>query len=133
MVAIHGVVVLVGDDVLIAAMLSGAMGTTTLNVPALNKGEEVFLDTFDPMTFSIGKTRIKCVGEETLEVAGEQIHTKILTTTINGMTSKVWVADDEEIVQAETPFGFSLRKVRPQDAFSLVVADWRRDSVICLR
>lgn len=103
----------VGKDLL----LSGAMGTTTLNVPDLKKDEEVFIDTFDPMTFSMGKTRIKCVGEETLDVTGQQIPTKILTTTLNGLTSKVWIAANEEVVQAETPFGFSLRKVRPQEAF----------------
>jgi hypothetical protein len=101
-------------------LVSGAMGTTTLNVPALEVNEEILIDTFDPMTFSVGKARVKCVGEETIEAAGESVKTKVVTTTLGGVTSKAWIAENDEIVRAETPFGFSLRKLTPQEALSPV-------------
>ena len=44
------------------------MLTATLNLPPLKPGQEFFVDTFDPMTFSVGRTRITCVGEETLDI-----------------------------------------------------------------
>jgi hypothetical protein len=101
-------------------LLSGAMGTATLNLPSLKVDQEVTIDTFDPMTFSVGKARVKCVGRETLEVAGERVECKVLTTTVNGLTSKVWLGEDEEIFRAETPFGFSLRKITPEEALTPV-------------
>ena len=99
-------------------LLSGAMGTTTFNVPALRPGQEVLIDTFDPMTLSMGRARVKCVGQETLDVLGERVKTKIVTTSLQGTTSKMWITDDEEVMRAETPFGFSLRKITPQEALS---------------
>ena len=104
----------VGKDVLV----SGAMGTTTLNLPSLHVDQEVVIDTFDPMTFSVGKTRVKCVGEETIEAGGERTQCKVLTTELNGLTSKVWLSENEEIVRAETPFGFALRKITEEEALA---------------
>ena len=105
----------VGKDLL----LSGVMGTTTLNVPLLRVGEEeVVIDAFDPMTFSVGKARVKCVGEETIEAAGASVRTKIVETSTNGLTSKAWIDDNEEIVRAETPLGFTLRRISPQEALA---------------
>jgi len=97
-------------------LLSGGMGTTMLNVPVLRVGEEVTVDGFDPMTFSAGKVKVTCVDEETLSIAGEEVRTKVVTTTLNGLTTKAWVDEHNEIVQADTPFGFSLRKITPEEA-----------------
>ena len=102
-----------GEDLL----LSGGMGTTTLNVPELEPGQEVLIDAFDPMTFMMGKARVKCVRNETIEVMGRPVDTKLLTTSLSGITSRVWVTHDEEIVRVETPFGFTLRKATAQEAF----------------
>jgi len=99
-------------------LLSGVMGTTTLNVPMLRVGEEVMIDAFDPMTFAMGKARVKCVGEETIEAAGEKVRTKIVETSTNGLSSKAWIDDNEEIVRAETPLGFTLRRISPQEALA---------------
>jgi len=98
-------------------LLSGGMGTTTLNVPQLEPGQEVLIDAFDPMTFMMGKARVKCIREEPLEVLGRQVDTKLLMTSHSGITSRVWVTHDEEIVRVETPFGFTLRKATAQEAF----------------
>jgi len=98
--------------------LAGAMGTTSLNIPMLKPNQEAYVDAFDPMTFSVGKAHIKCVGRETIEAAGETVKTNVIETTISGLTSKAWVTEDEEVVRAETPFGFVLRKIAPQDALA---------------
>ncbi|NIA13765.1 MAG: hypothetical protein GWP08_06755 [Nitrospiraceae bacterium] len=102
----------VGEELLLA----GDMGATTLNLPELEVGEEVLVDTFDPMTFSVGKARVKCIGEEQLEVSGVLVDTKIVTTEMNGITSKAWLDFNEEVIRVETPFGFSLRKISPNEA-----------------
>ncbi|MCX5770839.1 MAG: transglutaminase-like domain-containing protein, partial [Candidatus Hydrogenedentes bacterium] len=102
----------VGEDLFIA----GGMGSATLNVPSLRVDEEVLVDTFDPMTLSSGKARVKCVGEEVLEILGERVRTKVIVTNIQGITSKAWVTDDEEVVRAETPLGLYLQKIAPEEA-----------------
>lgn len=103
-------------------LLSGAMGTTTLNLPLLDLNQEVVVDTFDPMTFSVGKAHVKCVAEETVKVGDESLPCKVMATTLDGLTSKVWLSADEEIVKAETPFGFALRKLTQQEALAPIDA-----------
>jgi hypothetical protein len=97
-------------------MLSSAMGAATLNLPSLTEGQETTVDTFDPMTFSMGKAKVKCVGVETLEIDGNPVKCKILTTEMNGAIAKAWLTDKEELVKAVTPYGFSLRKIRQSEA-----------------
>lgn len=102
----------VGRDLL----LSGNLGTSTLNLPALEVGDEVIMDAFDPVTFSSGVARVKCVGTEVLDDGGNPVFTKILTTTLGGITTKTWVASNEEVIRVETPFGLILRKIPPENA-----------------
>jgi hypothetical protein len=109
----------VGDDLFIA----GGMGSTTLNVPSLRVGDEVLVDTFDPMTLSAGKARVKCVGEEVLDLLGERVRTKVIVTNIQGLTSKAWVTADEEVVRAETPLGLYLQKIAPEEAMMSAKSD----------
>lgn len=98
-------------------LMTGSLGTI-MNVPSLRPGKEITVDAFDPMSLSVGKALIKCIGEETVEAAGGRVDTKIVTTTMNGMTSKAWVTDDEEVIRVETPFGFSMRKILPEEAIA---------------
>lgn len=104
----------VGKDVLLA----GGMGTTTFNLPSLEVGEEVLIDAFDPMTLSAGQARVKCVATETLTIDSKPVFTKVITTTLSGITTKFWVTLAEDVVRVETPFGFVLRKVNAMEALS---------------
>ena len=113
----------VGEDLFIA----GGMGSATINVPLLRVGEEVLVDTFDPMTLSSGKARVKCVGEEDLELLGERVHTKVIVTDIQGISSKAWVTEDEEVVRAETPLGLYLQKISPEEALMSANAEGATD------
>ncbi len=104
----------VGKDL----FLSGSMGTTTLNLPYLEVGDEILVDTFDPLTLSKGIARIECIGTEQLTVGGDKVSTRVLTSTLSGITTKVWVTGAEEVVRIETPFGFVLRKVDRGEALA---------------
>ncbi len=99
-------------------LLSGTMGSATLNIPYLEVGEEVRIDTFDPMTLSAGKAKIKCVGLSTFEFEGESIPVKVLETTLGGITSETWVTFDDEVVRMDTPLGLILRKITPDEALA---------------
>ena len=63
-------------------MLWSGMGASGLNVPDLKPGQEFLVDTFDPMTLSMSRARITCIGEETLEVSGEPVNTKVVTVGV---------------------------------------------------
>ncbi|MEX2016772.1 MAG: hypothetical protein WD873_09010, partial [Candidatus Hydrogenedentales bacterium] len=104
----------VGNDLL----LSGSLGATTLNLPALEVGSEVRIDTFDPTTFTRGTARIRCVDTERIEVGGEMMLTKVITTTLGGVTTTYWVTPREEIVRIETPLGLTLRKLSEAEALA---------------
>jgi hypothetical protein len=98
-------------------LLSGGMGTTQLNLPSLELGESITIPAFDPFTFSYSQTAtIECVGEEMFSFGDRTIPAKILTTTVGGIPTNVWVSYDEEILKIETPFGFWVQKITQEQA-----------------
>lgn len=99
-------------------LLSSSMGSTTLNLPQLEVGEEVLVDSFDPMTLSKGKARIKCIAEEDLVLDQGTVRTKVITTKLAGITTKFWVSQQEETLQIVTPFGFTFRKTTQEAAMA---------------
>ena len=104
----------VGPDVLLQSNFSAA----SLNLPALEIGDEVLIDAFDPITMTKGTARIECIGTEVLIYDGEEVLTKILTTSLAGMNTKTWVTFDEEIMRVETPVGFTLRRITQDEALA---------------
>ncbi|MDK1021537.1 MAG: transglutaminase-like domain-containing protein [Candidatus Hydrogenedentes bacterium] len=104
----------VGPDLLV----QGSLGATSLNLPALEIGDEVLIDAFDPITMTKGTARIECIGTEVLIYDGEEVLTKILTITLSGMTTKTWVTLDEEVMRVETPVGFALRRISQEEALA---------------
>jgi hypothetical protein len=109
----------VGKDLL----FSGDMGTAALNVPGLEPGDELFVDTFDPMTLSVAKAKITCVGEAMTEDGGRQVPTKVIETVIGNVKSKAWVSHDNEVLRAETPFGFVMKKISQEQALQAIQTD----------
>ncbi len=99
-------------------MLSGNMGTTTLNLPGLEVGDEVLVEAFDPMTLSTGTARIRCVDTEMLDVLGEPTLTKVIKARHGGIETTFWVTGAEEIVRIKTPFGFEFRKTTKEAALA---------------
>lgn len=96
--------------------LAGGMGTTALNIPTMAVGEEMVIDTFDPMTLSMTKARVKCTGTETITIGDKAVPVRVVETSMNGIATKAWVDEQEQVVRAETPFGFSLEMTTSEEA-----------------
>ena len=59
----------VGEDML----LGMGMGGTAMELPALEPGQEVYIDSFDPTSMSVAKAKLKCTGRETLTVGAQAV------------------------------------------------------------
>jgi transglutaminase-like putative cysteine protease len=110
-------------------LLGGGMGLTSPNMPKLEVGESADMDAFDPMSMKLSRATVSCVGEESLSIGGETVPTRIYETTLGSVTSRAWVDATEEVVQASTPFGFTLRKIEPEILLEPVVADEGSDLI----
>lgn len=110
-------------------LLSGGMGMSAFDVPLLEPGKEIYVDAFDPTVMTLGKAKITCVGKEEIAVTGGKAETFLITTSIGGITSRAWLAPDGEVLQVETPFGFTLKKISPQEAMSPVLPSENADLV----
>jgi len=99
-------------------LLGGDMGFAAMEMPRLEPGQVAYVETFDPTTMSIGKAKLECTGKETLLVMGADTECFVMEMSIGGMKSKAWVTAEDEVVQASTPFGFTMRKISPDEAFS---------------
>ncbi|MCC6796277.1 MAG: transglutaminase domain-containing protein [Candidatus Hydrogenedentes bacterium] len=102
-------------------MMTSTPGFGSFSMPAIGVGEEVLVETFDPVTMSVGKARVTCIGEETIRVMGRSVKTKVFQTDLSGMKSKAWVDAAGEVLRAETPIGFVLQRMHPNDAIKLAV------------
>jgi hypothetical protein len=100
--------------------LGGGMAMPALDLPDIEVGHEVFVDTFDPTTMSMSKARIQCLRKEPMTIDDRIIDTKVFLSTVGGMTTRAWVGPAGEVLRAETPFGFSLRKISPEQALAPV-------------
>lgn len=100
----------------------GEFNTTTAlfssgaTLPALAVGESTYMPAFDPLTMKTAQATITSLGRELVEVGGERVAVSVYETTLSGITSRVWVDADGEIVQAETPYGFTLRRLTAAEA-----------------
>jgi transglutaminase-like putative cysteine protease len=98
-------------------LLAGsALGMPGAGLPRLDAGETTSIDAFDPLAMKMGRATITRLDDETIVVEGRQIEAGVYTTTVGGMTSKAWIGPGEEVLQATTPFGFTLRKIAPETA-----------------
>lgn len=96
-------------------LFSGSgVGMPGSGLPLLKPGESATIEAFDPTTMKMGKARVTRSGEESISIEGRQILASVYTTSVGGMTSKAWIGEDEEVLQATTPFGFILRKISPE-------------------
>ncbi len=86
---------------------------TPLTLPALRVGDEVAIDTFDPLSMSATTSTVRCTALQTLEVGGETIQTRRLLVTASGLETTAWVDDAGEVVRAETALGLILERLTP--------------------
>ncbi|MCK5862903.1 MAG: transglutaminase domain-containing protein, partial [Candidatus Hydrogenedentes bacterium] len=109
----------VGENVL----LSGSMGLGSLSLPALEPGDIIYTDAFDPTIMSVNKAKVEALRRETLNIAGERIDTIVIATTIAGFTTLAWISADSEVVRAETPVGLIIKKITPEEAVAPMEAE----------
>jgi hypothetical protein len=110
-------------------LLSGSLGLNAISLPQLSPGQVTFVDAFDPTTMMVGRAKIEALRYETLNVAGEQIETIVVATTISNITTRAWISREDEIVRAETPIGLIIKKIDPQRAASPLKADITADII----
>jgi hypothetical protein len=118
------------DDTL---LFSGGMGMPGLDLPSLEPGEEVFVDSFNPASMSVEKTRVTCTGIEEMDYLGETVQAYVLETTVGGITTRAWATEDERLVRAETAFGFVMKPVTPEEALRPVDAGAQSDLIQSLK
>ena len=99
-------------------MFGGGIGTGAMDLPILEPGEEVYVDSFDPTTMGMSRARIVCTGFESIRVSGKEVETRVIEVELSGLTTRAWVTEDQETVKASTPFGLTLKKVTPEEAMA---------------
>jgi len=76
-------------------------------------GETYRVRLFDPMTLSEGEATIEVKDREIVRWGGHEEEAFRLKTTFAGLTTTAWVNDRGEVLQEETPLGWTLRKEAP--------------------
>lgn len=87
-----------------------------LRLPTCTEGEVLRFESFDPLSMSSTPARLECLGEETLELAGERTLARKLKVRSGGLESIAYIDGDGNVLRAETPFGFVLEKISAQEA-----------------
>lgn len=76
-------------------------------------GESLRVRLFDPMTLSEGEAIIEVKDPEIVRWGGREEEAYRLQTTFAGLTTTAWVNETGEVLQEETPLGWTLRKEAP--------------------
>lgn len=91
-------------------LLVGSGFGAALQFPVLDVGDELVLDSLDPLSLSRGTARVRCEAEETLTLAGQPAKSRRLRVRMSGFESLAWVDERGEVIRAETPFGLVLER-----------------------
>jgi hypothetical protein len=113
-------------------MIGSGFGPS-LNFPRLEVGAVYEVDAFDPLTFSMGKTRIRCLAKEEMELDDTKYLATLVTMTSSGATTRAWIAQNGEVLKVEMPVGFVLKKISPEDALKYVQVTSSTDAISQLR
>lgn len=95
-------------------LFSNGLGTA-LEFPVLEEGEELRVDSFDPLTLSKSRARIRYLSRETLELDSGPLETRRLRVDMGGIESYAWIDDSGQVVRAETPVGLVLQRLDGPD------------------
>lgn len=113
----------VGKDMLFSAGASG------FDLPPLKPGEEIYMDAFNPISMKMEKARISCASTEIIIIDGKEISANVLETELGAVKTRAWIDEAQEVVRVETPFGFTLQKLDPKDAYAPAAPDEQADIV----
>jgi hypothetical protein len=97
-----------GDDALLGVM-PGA---------ALTPGQETTFESLDPFTLQPAPAHARCVREEKLQVGGVAVPTRVVEVTVGKASVTAWLDPGGAVVQAETPFGVTLRRLGREEVLT---------------
>jgi len=96
--------------------LWSGMGASNMYFPAMEEGDQFFIDAFDPVTLSKSPVLVRCVGTEEFHLDGEVYTAKAIDMEYETMTARALIdADTGEVLRAETPLGITLQRIDPGD------------------
>ena len=98
-----------------SVIFSSGMGSA-MRLPLLEPGSEVFVDSFDPLTLSKSRARVRCTAKEILRSGSVEIATRRLVVETNGLSSTAWIDELGEVVRAETPIGLIVERLEANEA-----------------
>ena len=81
-------------------------------------GEEASFPGFDPLTLRPATARARCLRIETLTLDGAPVTTRVVEVTAGKATVTAWLDGEGGVVQAEAPFGITLRRFSRADAIA---------------
>jgi len=101
----------IDDSVIFSTGVGQAM-----QFPRLEVGDEVFLDSFDPLTLTKSRARVRCTHQEILHLDDGEVETRRLVVTTNGLSSVAWIDEAGEVVRAQTPIGLTFERTTAEAA-----------------
>ncbi len=101
----------IDDSVIFSTGVGQAM-----QFPRLEVGDEVLLDSFDPLTLTKSRARVRCTSQEILHLDGGEVVTRRLLVTTNGLSSVAWIDEAGEVVRAQTPIGLTFERTTAEVA-----------------
>ena len=99
------------DVILYSPMMEVAM-------KRLKPGQEIVLRTLDPATLSPVRLTIKALRHEKITLGGREYAATVLSSEQSGATVLTWLDRDGNALRQETPFGWSLERCTPEEAFA---------------
>ncbi|MEA3364197.1 MAG: transglutaminase-like domain-containing protein, partial [Candidatus Hydrogenedentes bacterium] len=109
--------------------VGGIAGTSTLQLKALEPGDEAVIEAFDPMTLTMGTARVKCLGFDTVGKAESAQKARVITVTVQGVVTKAWIDEQGDTLRAETPFGLTLERTTAKEALTSVSRETPQDLI----
>lgn len=120
---LEGVVRSAGESVPVTLQVGRLLGGSDdlfalLPSPVFVPGEEASFPGFDPLTLRPATARARCLRLETLTVGGAPVATRVVEVTVGKATITAWLDGEGGVVQAEAPFGVTLRRFSRADALA---------------
>jgi hypothetical protein len=84
----------------------------------LSPGQDATFESLDPFTLQPASAHVRCVREEKLRVGGEAVATRVVEVTVGKASVTAWLDPGGAVVQAETPFGLTLRRLGREEALA---------------
>ncbi|HVN75686.1 MAG TPA: transglutaminase-like domain-containing protein [Thermoanaerobaculaceae bacterium] len=120
---LDGVVRSAGERVPVRLQVGNLLGGSDdlfalLPSPVFSPGEEATFPGFDPLTLRPAQARARCLRAERLTLDGGPVDTRVVEVTIGKATVTAWLDGDGGVVQAQLPFGLTLRRLSRAEALS---------------